>query len=88
MYTETMHDALEVFVRLRGSLFLLGPLFDDQWEEYFARLLPNKRVAAVAPIPARQRSRFARSLDCGERQRAWWINRFRDGRNGPMTDMN
>ncbi len=45
MYTETMHDALEVFVRVRGSLFLLGPLFDEQWEEYLARLLGTKRVA-------------------------------------------
>jgi hypothetical protein len=88
VYTETMHDALEVFVRLRGSLFLLGPLFDEQWEEYFARLLRTRRVAPLAPIPARQRARFARSLDYRERQRAWWINRFRAGLNGPMSDMN
>jgi hypothetical protein len=88
MYTETMHDSLEVFVRLRGSLFLLGPLFDEQWEEYFARWLRTEHVAPVAPITARQRPRFARSLDRAERQRAWLINRFRGDLNRPMTDMN
>jgi hypothetical protein len=88
MYTETMHDALEVFVRLRGSLFVLGPLFDEQWEEYFSRLLRTEQVAPIAPITARQRPRFARSLDRAERQRAWLINRFRGSLDRPMTDMN
>ena len=88
MYTEIMHDALELFVRLRGSLFLLGPLFDEQWEEYFARLLRVKHATPGRPILVRQRPRFTRSLDHWERQRAWWLDHVRAGINWPMTDMN
>ena len=88
MYTETMHDALEVFVRVRGSLFLLGPLLDEQWEECLARLLGTNRVARVAPMFVPQRPRFARSLDRRERQRGWWIDRVRAGLKRPMTDLN
>jgi len=49
MYTESMHDGLELFARMRGSLFLLGPLWDEQWEELFDRLLCTTNRPAAAP---------------------------------------
>jgi hypothetical protein len=51
MYTERMHDdALELFVRERGSLFILGPLLAEQWEEYFERLLRRKVAVPTVPV--------------------------------------
>jgi hypothetical protein len=88
MYTETMHDSLELFVRVRGALFLLGPLGDEQWEEYFRRTLRTKKASPVAPLPARQRPRFSPAVDYGERQRAMVMNRFRAGLGWTMTDRN
>jgi hypothetical protein len=43
VYTETLHDDLELFVRLRGVPFFLGPLFDEQWEEFFEQIVRAKR---------------------------------------------
>ena len=43
MYAKTADKHLELFVRLRGALFLLGPLFDQDWEEAFEYLLTTKR---------------------------------------------
>jgi len=49
VYTENMHDGLELFVRRHGSLVLLGPLFGEQWTDFFntfrkggARFQPRK----------------------------------------------
>lgn len=88
MYTEVMHDDLELFVRVRGSLFLQGPLFDEQWEEYFDRLLRNKwappavrSLASRQQLPARLRERL-------RRQRERFMNRFRTGLEWPLTDFN
>jgi hypothetical protein len=39
VYTEATNDDLELIARMRGSLFLLGPLFDEQWEEHLGRQL-------------------------------------------------
>ena len=36
VYTETMHVGLEMFVRLRGVLLLLGPMDQAQWDGFFA----------------------------------------------------
>lgn len=76
MYTETMHDGLELFVRVRGSLFLLGPLFDEQWQGFFERLLRENNV-----LPAARNMRPPRSLrrplpERREGQRQLFINRF------------
>jgi hypothetical protein len=69
MYTEVAHDGLELFVRLRGSPFVLGPLFDEQWEDVLERLLRAKRplplVRAAAPhdgwpTPSHRRERQTR----------------------------
>ena len=35
IYTELMHDGLELFARLRGMLLLLGPMHTLQWLGYF-----------------------------------------------------
>ena len=88
MHTETMHDSLELFVRVRGALFLLGPLGDEQWEEYFQRTLRTKRACPASSIPALQRPRFSHSVDYGIRQRAMVMNRFRAGLGWTMTDRN
>jgi hypothetical protein len=43
VYTEQMHDGLESFVRTQGAWLLLGPLTDEQWEDYFSTMLPPMR---------------------------------------------
>jgi hypothetical protein len=43
VYTETMHEWLELAVRVRGVLLLLGPLSSQQWEDFFAKMLPADR---------------------------------------------
>ena len=63
LYTETTHHGLEVFARLRGSLFLLGPLFDDQWEDVFQRLLCMQRA-----LPAWRNPAMADALAFARRQ--------------------
>lgn len=39
VYSEQLHEGLELFVRSRGSLLLWGPLSDAQWDELLDRLL-------------------------------------------------
>jgi hypothetical protein len=39
VYTERVHEGLELFVRAHGALLLLGPLSDAQWEEFLQRPL-------------------------------------------------
>ncbi len=39
VYTEKMHEGLELFVRTQGAWLLLGPLSDGQWEELFTSML-------------------------------------------------
>jgi len=70
MYTETMHDDLELFVRMRGSLFLAGPLWNEQWEDYFERQLRNKITASPLDsvrfdLRAWQQSRFSNRFQEG-----------------------
>jgi hypothetical protein len=43
VYTEKMHDGLELFVRSRGAQLLLGPLSDAEWEAFFAHALLARR---------------------------------------------
>ncbi|MEI8373559.1 MAG: hypothetical protein WCJ35_12095 [Planctomycetota bacterium] len=40
VYTERMHEGLELFVRTQGAWLLLGPLSNRQWEEFFASMPP------------------------------------------------
>jgi len=74
VYTEKMHDDLELFVRMHGSLFLLGPLWNEQWEDYFARQLPSDVPNPALDVPP---------FDI----HAWrLVNRFRKGLDWPLTD--
>ncbi len=41
VYTERMHEGLEPFVRTQGAWLLLGPLTDEQWNDYFSTMLPS-----------------------------------------------
>jgi hypothetical protein len=43
VYTERMHEGLELFVRTQGAWLLLGPLQETQWEELFASMLSPAR---------------------------------------------
>ncbi len=55
VYTEKMHEGLELFVRTQGAWLLLGPLDHWQWEDFFASMLPAARQSAVdRPVPWRR----------------------------------
>lgn len=42
VYTERSHEGLEIFVRSRGVLLLLGPLNPTEWEAFFESLQPSE----------------------------------------------
>jgi hypothetical protein len=55
VYTENMHEGLELFVRTQGAWLLLGPLSNRQWEDFFASLAPPPRQKTVRePSPLRR----------------------------------
>ena len=54
VYTERMHEGLELFVRTQGAWLLLGPLDDRQWEEFFSSMLPPAHRKRCAPEPVAQ----------------------------------
>jgi hypothetical protein len=78
MYSEATHDDLELFVRLRGSLFLLGPVFDEQWEGVFQHLL-RAGLRRAAPPSAPQRLEAMRAYRRIHRRRQRYVNRLREG---------
>jgi hypothetical protein len=41
VYTETMHEGLELFVRARGAPLLFGPVSDAPWEEQLQKMLQS-----------------------------------------------
>ncbi len=47
VYTEKMHEGLELFVRTQGAWLLFGPLGSGQWEELFISMLPTVRQKPV-----------------------------------------
>jgi hypothetical protein len=47
VYTERMHEGLEIFVRTQGAWLLMGPLSNGQWEEFFSSMLPPARQEPV-----------------------------------------
>jgi hypothetical protein len=54
VYTERMHDGLELFVRTQGAWLLLGPLDERQWEEFFSTMLSPSREESMhrqRPLP-------------------------------------
>jgi hypothetical protein len=56
VYTERMHEGLELFVRTHGSWLLLGPLTGEQWDDYFAGMLTESRDWPVEHQSARRRA--------------------------------
>ena len=55
VYTETMHEGLELGVRSCGALLLLGPLSRAQWQGFFQRKLGLAGFRLAAAPPARRR---------------------------------
>ena len=51
VYTERVYEGLEIFVRVRGVLLLLGPMTPTEWSGLF-RPLRKEPLRAVAPIAA------------------------------------
>ena len=47
-YTEIVHPLLEMFVRVRGSLLLLGPMNADEWDGFFEGMLSACRRYCAA----------------------------------------
>ena len=43
MYSECMHDGLEVFVRSHGAFMLMGPLEEAEWDEWIEHALQGGR---------------------------------------------
>ena len=56
VYTERMHEGLELFVRTQGAWLLLGPLNNWQWEEFFSSMLPPAKQEAVPGQNPRRRA--------------------------------
>jgi hypothetical protein len=55
VYTERMHEGLELFVRTQGAWLLLGPLNNRQWEEFFSSMLPPAQAEPMyRPSPRRR----------------------------------
>jgi len=55
VYTERMHEGLELFVRTQGAWLLLGPLTNEQWEDFFSSMLsPSQGEPARGRIPRRR----------------------------------
>jgi hypothetical protein len=88
MYTDMMHDDLELFVRVRGSQFILGPLLGEQWDDFFERFLGANRTVPASRGQAPQRSAHSDSREHGGRRRELFINRFRANRHWLFTDTN
>ncbi|MCK4623767.1 MAG: hypothetical protein KAV00_00515 [Phycisphaerae bacterium] len=49
VYTERSHEGLEIFVRSRGVLLLLGPLNPAEWGAFFESLQPPE-ASSVAGL--------------------------------------
>jgi hypothetical protein len=87
MYSETMHEGLELFARTRGSLFFFGPLAEEQWDDLFDRLLSTRRRLAIQSLGP-HRPLPAHWLDRSNRRRSRFINRFCASLDWPITDVN
>jgi hypothetical protein len=87
MYSEVMHDGLELFVRVRGSLFLLGPLSGLQWEEYFQRSLHLEGILPGSALRASERPPVLHWPRHRERRLARFVNRFCASFDWPITGM-
>jgi hypothetical protein len=56
VYTERMHDGLELFVRMQGALLLLGPINDREWDGFCRPRVQEALAERAATIPMRRPS--------------------------------
>jgi hypothetical protein len=54
VYTEIMHPGLELFVRSRGAMLLLGPLHGEPWQNLFKAMTASRREVPNYEAPLRQ----------------------------------
>ncbi len=88
MYSEETPDGLELFVRLHGPLFLLGPLLANQWAEFFERFLENGNARPAGPAPKQPRLPLPLRPDRAAMLRHWFAHRFRGSLDRPITGFN
>ncbi len=55
VYTETIHEGLELFVRVRGAPLLLGPMGDEPWNELLQKMLQSAaRIGSFGVLTQRR----------------------------------
>ena len=52
VYTEVMHEGLEVYTRKLGAALLLGPVSPREWDALFDTLVPEEAAAGVGDYGA------------------------------------
>ena len=81
VYTEKMHAGLELFVRRRGALLLLGPMSDASWAGLFEAMqrCANQKSHFRFPTrqPAEEDARMAAAWLPEDRLKGSPHNRFR-----------
>jgi len=81
VYTERMYAGLELFVRSRGSLMLLGPMSDASWAGLFEAMRRCARRRTSFRFPSRQptgeEARLAAAWLEEDRLRSSLFERFR-----------
>ncbi len=66
VYTETADESLELFVRTRGGLFLLGPMSNACWEGVFEGMLQfNTTESRRRPLRPRRAGKEAERVAAG-----------------------
>jgi hypothetical protein len=71
VYTETMHEGLEPFVRVSGVLLLWGPIGDAPWESQLERMLQSAgRMHPVGCLAGR-------SVETGSGLLKGWLRKYR-----------
>lgn len=53
VYTERVHEGLEIFIRMRGVLLLLGPMPTEEWQDLLCVLRRRNTVAPGRLPPLR-----------------------------------
>jgi hypothetical protein len=62
VYTDVVHEGLEILVRRLGVTLLLGPMSVSEWDDFFAHKfpqtipLPSAQDAAQGPLPEQKPS--------------------------------
>jgi hypothetical protein len=84
VYTERMHEWLELAVRIRGVMLLLGPLSGPQWEGFFERMLPSVQ-RPLAERFASQKTRKPAGMENGGLAERSVENHFSAGLRRPKT---